>query len=110
MSKLRPCPFCGGRASTHYVSAESMLMAEMGRLSVPPIIRCESCGAVVSFDDRRHRGMTIEGASDMWNRRANECDREELLEIADYIAESDVDGVIDRPMRIREACGVKEGR
>lgn len=38
-----------------------------------------------------------------------ECDRESLLKIADEIAESDVDGVIDWPSRIREACGV-DGR
>lgn len=72
MNDLKPCPFCGGRVSTHYVSAESMLMAEMGRLLVPPMIRCESCGAFVSFDDRRHRGMTMDGACDMWNLRAND--------------------------------------
>lgn len=33
------------------------------------------------------------------------CDREALLKIADEIAESDVDGVVDWPGRIREACG-----
>lgn len=75
MTKLKPCPFCGGRAVMHHVSAESMLKAEMMRKAVPPMIRCEECGAIVSFDDAPHAGMTLAGAERLWNARAAEEDR-----------------------------------
>lgn len=74
MEELKPCPFCCGYA---FKSIDS----------VEPIIRI-----------RHNRGCFIEEQEsmlyckeniDVWNRRANDCDRKDLLALAD-----ELDGVI----------------
>lgn len=74
MPRLKPCPFCGGEVVMHSVSAKLLLLAEMGQAGVPPMIHCTRCGALVSFDDAKHTGMTISGVRKLWNRRDGDPD------------------------------------
>ena len=57
MEKLKPCPFCGGKANgpTDWW---------------PHMIACEICGAIVKGFDFAEDGMRE--AVEKWNRRAEE--------------------------------------
>ena len=46
MSELKPCPFCGGKI--HIKDSDVTLMPEM---FCPTLFVCDSCGAMISFDD-----------------------------------------------------------
>lgn len=73
MSELKPCPFCGGTVEA--VNVENN----------PPetiFIQCDGCG--VGF---HQKWMQPEVLVKRFNTRPNECDREELLKVADEIDE-----------------------
>ena len=53
--ELTPCPFCGGKA------------IDKGGYGGITYIKCEQCGAIVSFDGKESYLQAIEA----WNRRAN---------------------------------------
>lgn len=70
MSKLKPCPFCGGKAElTTDVTAE--------RYSKPrAMIYCTNCKIETRwFDDKNRDGTFVEEAVNAWNKRCtNEID------------------------------------
>lgn len=91
-TELKSCPFCGGAPVERYPGGTAYG------------IECESCHigtAYVCLSDYRQ-------SVDAWNRRADECDREALLDVCREIEDADVDGCIDWADRIRNACGVKD--
>ena len=67
MVRLKPCPFCGGKAKAH----------EKGRRAegyMWYMIACENCGANVTGDhenpyNSKEDGKAIRSAADNWNRR-----------------------------------------
>ena len=89
MSKLLPCPFCGGMTKVVQCDDEGNVRGEeyesnpwsgLGYRIVHesddcPIYTCED-GYNLIYDSR-------EEAENHWNNRANECDCEALLELAD---------------------------
>ena len=75
--ELKPCPFCGGEAR---VERDSFSGSYVGCLN-------DEC---LGFLGLGWIYETEEEAIDAWNRRANECDRDELLNIAD-----DIDRIAD---------------
>lgn len=86
MSELKPCPFCGGhKVMIHVFEYPS---DEHERTSYGAKAICETCGARVESnngDVKLHRspGYAETSAINHWNTRANECDCEALLELAD---------------------------
>ena len=61
--KLKPCPFCGGKAD----------LVNYGLTSRLKIVQCLDCGARTRvFDPEVKRG---ESACDAWNRRAKNDER-----------------------------------
>ena len=54
MSKLKPCPFCGGRVE------------EMTGITGLTMIVCSRCKATVSFGGKERKDQ----ATSAWNRRA----------------------------------------
>lgn len=79
--KLKPCPFCGCKAIQ--VSGE---YRDGGYQEYTSYVKCECCGSV---SQRITESLTLpaveEIAAEAWNSRANECDRDELLKVADEI-------------------------
>lgn len=65
---LLPCPFCGGEAVFHEYTGRSVEVAIANRCDVPAMIKCERCGAMVSFNTGTR--STRRDAADAWNRRA----------------------------------------
>lgn len=107
MTELRPCPFCGS----------DQLHVEYDRINRCDFVYCFDCGS--SF-----RNNCVDSKlAEAWNRRADDLDRDELLEVADQL-ESIITGdsngfmnsfeVMIRSMlrvqanRIREVCGIKD--
>lgn len=107
MEELKPCPFCGGGAHIkEVVSAYEMLYT----------VGC-SDSECMGFETLYCR-TTMDDAAEAWNRRADECDRDALLALADEmdrrqrdVATAATDGVVDvwclreYADLIREACG-----
>lgn len=90
--KLKPCPFCGGKAEFSYY----------GALGVS--VYCTGCHATV--DDANYK----EGAADHWNRRV--VDTRTVLAAANALEETDglhlpiEPGLLsDIADTIRKACG-----
>ena len=93
MSKLLPCPFCGGMTKVVQCDDEGNVRGEeyesnpwsgLGYRIVHesddcPIYTCED-GYNLIYDSR-------EEAENHWNSRANECDRDELLNVANEMYE-----------------------
>lgn len=114
--ELKPCPFCGGEAKIysgpHY---------DGGHVTYWAVVKCESCEASgMKIDEYEPVSRVEEWASEAWNRRAEKCNRDELLDIADELesfSEREYCAYgIDEPTcnklssfsdRIREALGVE---
>ena len=70
-SKLKPCPFCGGKAEMKVCDAAGSHYAEIGqemyrgRKMTHFLIRCESCGV------KTKAYLTIRRLFNAWNRRAD---------------------------------------
>ena len=64
MNELKPCPFCGKKVRR---------CIGFGGLN---FFKCNSCGAVVSFDNDYYNSHTNEAVK-AWNRRAGEEDKHE---------------------------------
>lgn len=104
MEELKPCPFCGSNEieykPTHFGGGESH-----------GVMRCLECGCTVPTSEF---GKHVKEPYSDWNRRADECDREALLELANDLAYAgeNVDNVacidqtfIESARRIRKAIG-----
>lgn len=78
MSKLLPCPFCGGEARVGRNIFSGLFHAGCSN---------DEC---LGFSGLGWTYKKEEEAIEAWNRRANECDRDELLNIAD-----DIDRIAD---------------
>lgn len=74
--ELKPCPFCGGEARMHVAFASG------GDHSVGVYVECLECR---SWSGTKWGDGAQEKAAEAWNRRANDCDREELLALADEL-------------------------
>ena len=59
--KLKPCPFCGGKAETVYAPND------INRWGV----QCKSCGCTVEVEEWKGVEDTKENAIKAWNRRAD---------------------------------------
>ena len=64
---LLPCPFCGGEAVFQEYTGRAVEVALANRCDVPAMIKCERCGAMVSFNTGTR--STRRDAADAWNRR-----------------------------------------
>lgn len=73
MTNLRPCPFCGGKVRFHRYSAETLALTKQRGGVAPPMVRCDGCGAMVSFDET-YATVLREEAAKRWNRRAIDAD------------------------------------
>ena len=104
MSELLPCPFCGGEARVERDSFGGLFY--MGCLN-------DECMGFIGL------GWTYKNI-ESWNRRADECDREELLALAEEIDANGDALLADTPLlvgsvglmrcyaeRIRKALGVE---
>lgn len=81
MSELKPCPFCGCKAIQ--VSGE---YRDGGYQEYTSHVKCECCGSVSQIITESLTLPAVEEiAAEAWNSRANECDRDELLKVADEI-------------------------
>lgn len=59
MTNLKPCPFCGGKASLVYLEPVSWVV-------------CQKCGAVSAMArDSYEVGDSKEKAAEAWNRRTD---------------------------------------
>ena len=63
MDKLKPCPFCGGKAEL-YESEAYNLKTEEKEERIRFFVICEECTALTC-------GTTKKRAIEAWNRRAN---------------------------------------
>ena len=61
MDKLKPCPFCEGRAKIHFMKRHWWT-----KLNQYSFIVCENCHAMA------YRTNVLENAIQNWNRRATE--------------------------------------
>lgn len=80
MEELKPCPFCGGKAKLYSGWDNGKEL----RKSYWAIVKCTQCGIVGKNCHNKGPIEDIELLTiESWNRRAYECDRKELLEVAD---------------------------
>lgn len=113
MSELKPCPFCGGKAvgfewSDYDYWEEGEPHDEDAFCDVKVDHKKDCILELGEFN--LWAANTEEEAEKLWNTRANECDSESLLELADELETvycpdyGEFDRVVNR---IREDCGVK---
>lgn len=97
MEELKPCPFCGGEAIVEF---KPPFMAFVR------CVDCESAGSLFAGKESDGGIAFAEGkAIDAWNRRSVECDRDDLIELADYLEfEKDTRWTAED---IRKALGVE---
>lgn len=90
MSELKPCPFCGGKSTIKQGSLhDGCCITYWAR------VECSYCGAVGrKVKEYALRDEVKEWATEAWNSRANECDRDELLKVADEI-ETDAEHIAE---------------
>lgn len=102
MPELKPCPFCGGKA-------------RLDRYEHFYRVLCTDCPASTEWL------YSEQEAIEAWNRRVNECDREEMLALAEEIDANGDALLADTSLlvgsvglmrcyaeRIRKALGVKK--
>ena len=64
MDELKPCPFCGGKASTYTCKTD-----KKGVRSIKWLVHCEKCGVnYPAIKDCHYEYEAIEA----WNRRVND--------------------------------------
>lgn len=70
--ELKPCPFCGQKVAWREYSLFAKRIAIEKGLPLVPMIRCESCGAMVSFDpiEDPEPNYKKEAAATLWNMRS----------------------------------------
>lgn len=60
--KLKPCPFCGGKAVIEVVESHRHIICKMPAYKGGAFIECAECGCAIS-------GETEKEAAELWNRR-----------------------------------------
>jgi Lar family restriction alleviation protein len=63
--KLKPCPFCGGKAVIEVIEPHRHIICKMPVYTGGAFIECTECGGAIS-------GETGTEATKKWNRRAND--------------------------------------
>ena len=78
--ELKPCPFCGEKVAWRKYSLFAKRIAIEKGLPLVPMIRCESCGAMVSFDpiEDPEPNYKKEAAGTLWNMRSERTCHMEL--------------------------------
>lgn len=79
--ELKPCPFCGEKVAWREYSLFAKRIAIEKGLPLVPMIRCESCGAMVSFDpiEDPEPNYKKEAAGTLWNNRCERtCNAEQI--------------------------------
>lgn len=101
MEELKPCPFCGGEPSVRSGSYHD----ESCVTNWAEVV-CINCGSrSEKVDEYVIREQCIDFAVEAWDRREDECDRDALIELADYLEfEKDTRWIAED---IRKALGVE---
>lgn len=120
MSKLLPCPFCGGEAEIVQCDDEGNVRGEeyesnpWSGLGYRVVHESDDCPIFTGEDGYNLIYDSREEAESHWNRRADECDRDSLIDLAkdlDDVQRGLVTGKYMTPMdaanRIRKALGVE---
>lgn len=115
MAEIKLCPFCGSKASAF---SEPYGCAHNGENVWRAWCGCSNDMCEAGFelfwygddlldesDDDYTCNALMERAIKRWNRRANERDRDALIDVCREIEDADVDGCIDWADRIRRAIG-----
>lgn len=87
MDWLRSCPFCGCKAAKITTAKEleecsnfdGCLVSDCGMWTIVCDFHKGGCGASTGYFFEKQKAI------EAWNRRANECDREALIKIADML-------------------------
>jgi hypothetical protein len=90
MDDLRACPFCGGQVK----------IVRMRPLNIPAV-RCDQCGAIISFPGYKTSRYSV-AAAEAWNHRP----REEALEAR--VKELELEIAAYDYLEGEEAVGAKE--
>lgn len=91
MSELKPCPFCGGMTKVVQCDDEGNVRGEeyesnpWSGLGYRVMHESDDCPISTGEDGYNLIYDSREEAESHWNRRADECDRDELLKVADEI-------------------------
>lgn len=91
MSGLKPCPFCGYKSKIVQCDDEGNVRGEKyesnpwSGLGYRVVHESDDCPISTSEDGYNLIYDSQEEAESHWNRRANECDRDELLALAEEI-------------------------
>lgn len=62
--KLKPCPFCGGKAFSYYIKPHKHSLVGMPDYNGNGFVECSGCSVALC-------GETEEQAIENWNRRAD---------------------------------------
>ena len=90
-NKLKPCPFCGGMTKVVQCDDEGNVRGEeyesnpWSGLGYRVMHESDDCPIFTGEDGYSLIYDSREEAENHWNSRANECDRDELLKVADEI-------------------------
>lgn len=84
--ELKTCPFCGGEVKWREYSFFAKRIAIEKGLPLVPMIRCESCGAMVSFDpiEDPEPNYKKEAAGTLWNTRRERTCKMIKIHVDDY--------------------------
>lgn len=91
-TKLRACPFCGGKAQIIDESDDlySMYATDDELVSLPMRVQCPNCGANIQADDNDAKEDII----NQWNRRTVLDEVYELCDDQIYTPQEQVDGLL----------------
>ena len=67
MAKLKPCPFCGGKAVI--ACLHKRFVRGLREFVSPVYVRCSVCGATSPVN------WVVENSIEAWNRRADNADK-----------------------------------
>lgn len=67
--KLKPCPFCGGKAELYSVKMDKKKI--LGKYHMIATIKCKSCTAQIS-QAGQDGDKAFKNAADLWNSREGE--------------------------------------
>lgn len=100
MPELKPCPFCGGMAKIVQCDYEGNIRSEeyesnpWSGLGYRVVHESDDCPISTGEDGYNLIYDSREEAESHWNRRADECDRDDLLKVADEV-EADAEHIAE---------------